>query len=188
MTGFLPVTRRLSSYYIRYIFSLVDFQRQCPSPSSHPVRYGDALLAARSCCACSSTPVPAGDVVRWCRHGGHHPCDLRVGGRVLRRGTPRALQPAHEPAPARRSGDSTDETLAQGTLRERISQESVARQHRFRCMIQEKYEEPTTVRTRPSRKRCGSSEVFGTRSRHAADEAASLFCVCNTCHKRWVMR
>lgn len=137
--------------------------------------------------------APAGgDVVRWCRDTEATIHAASVSEDEYYDVARRALFNLHtNPHLNVDPVHSTDETLAQGTLRERISQESAARQHRFRCMIQEKYEElnDRTYQAIVRCKRCGSSEVsWDEKQTRAADEAASLFCVCNTCHKRWVMR
>ena len=83
-----------------------------------------------------------------------------------------------------------DHDLIHGTLLERIEQESETRQKRFHNMLQEKYEalNDTSFEAIVRCRRCGSSEITEEKQTRSADEAASLYCHCATCHNRWVMR
>ena len=83
----------------------------------------------------------------------------------------------------------TDSVLARGTLLERIEHDTNARRTRFHNMLQEKYESlnDRTYEAIVRCRRCGSSDVsWEEKQVRSADEAASLFCVCNKCKTRWV--
>lgn len=84
-----------------------------------------------------------------------------------------------------------DAALTEGTLVGRIEHERRARAERFEQMLQEKYDalNDRTFQAIVRCRRCGSSEVtWDEKQTRSADEAATLFCVCNQCKMRWVMR
>tara|TARA_B100002051_G_C16720729_1_gene632259 strand:- start:1312 stop:1761 length:450 start_codon:yes stop_codon:yes gene_type:complete len=84
-----------------------------------------------------------------------------------------------------------DADLIEGTLLEKIEQETQARNQRFEQMLQEKYDQINEKGYNAILKcrRCGSIEVtYDEKQTRGADEAATLFCACHTCKNRWVMR
>lgn len=86
---------------------------------------------------------------------------------------------------------ASDAHLSKGTLLERIERESHAREERFRSMLKEKYDDlnDVTYEAIVRCRRCGSSEVsWEEKQTRSADEAATVFCVCDQCKNRWVMR
>lgn len=85
----------------------------------------------------------------------------------------------------------TDHDLSQGTLLGTLEQERAARKDRFEQMLQEKYDAlndqnfTAIIKCRA----CGSTEVrWEEKQTRSADEGASVFCTCNSCKNRWVMR
>ena len=85
----------------------------------------------------------------------------------------------------------TDAALARGTLLGKLEDERAARKARFEQMLQEKYDAlddqqfAAIIKCRA----CGSTEVrWEEKQTRSADEGASVFCTCNSCKNRWVMR
>lgn len=85
----------------------------------------------------------------------------------------------------------SDEVLTENTLVGRIEMERRSRKERFEHMIQEKYdalndrEFQAIIRCR----RCGSEDVsWEEKQTRSADEGATVFCSCQTCKNRWVIR
>ena len=86
---------------------------------------------------------------------------------------------------------SSDNELAKGTALQKMEDQTLARISRFQSMLREKYEAIDDAKYAALIKcrKCGSAEVsWDEKQTRSADEAATLFCVCNTCSNRWVMR
>lgn len=86
---------------------------------------------------------------------------------------------------------SPDSHLAKGTALDKMEIQKLAKNERFQAMLREKYEaiDDTKFEALVRCRRCGSAEVsWDEKQTRSADEAATLFCVCNTCKNRWVMR
>ena len=85
-----------------------------------------------------------------------------------------------------------DEALARGTLMEKIVRARQERDERFCKMLQEKYDELNSHGQGQSILRCrkcrGTDIHWDEKQTRGADEAATVFCVCTTCHNRWVIR
>lgn len=85
----------------------------------------------------------------------------------------------------------TDEELAKGTLLGRLDDERAARSYRFKQMLQEKYDalDDEKFKAIITCRTCGSTEVrWQEKQTRSADEGATVFCTCNSCKSRWVMR
>lgn len=85
----------------------------------------------------------------------------------------------------------TDASLSRGTLLHTLEAERVARRERFEQMLQEKYDSLNDEKFKAiiTCRACGSTEVrWEEKQTRSADEGASVFCTCNTCKNRWVMR
>ena len=85
----------------------------------------------------------------------------------------------------------TDTELAHGTLIGKLEDERKARKERFDQMLQEKYDALDDAKFKAiiSCLMCGSTEVrWEEKQTRSADEGASVFCTCNSCKNRWVMR
>ena len=89
----------------------------------------------------------------------------------------------------------SDNQLADGTIIDDIQKEANARRVRFEEMLEHKYElmneftlsekAKATLKCR----RCGSPEItWDQKQTRSADEASTVFCVCNKCNNRWTMR
>lgn len=84
-----------------------------------------------------------------------------------------------------------DEDLLEGTLLEKIKHETKMRNDRYNKILQEKYDQINEKGYTAILKcrRCGSEEVsYDEKQTRGADEAATVFCFCQTCSNRWVMR
>ena len=95
------------------------------------------------------------------------------------------------PSVGREVVQETDARLAQGTLVGKLEAERVARKTRFEQMLQEKYDALNDANFQAiiTCRRCGSTEVrWEEKQTRSADEGASVFCTCNSCKNRWVMR
>lgn len=85
----------------------------------------------------------------------------------------------------------TDYELAQGTLVGKLERERHSRKDRFEHMLQEKYDALNDAKFKAiiTCRACGSTEVrWEEKQTRSADEGASVFCTCNSCQNRWVMR
>ena len=85
----------------------------------------------------------------------------------------------------------TDHDLARGTLIGKLEDERRARKERFDEMLQEKYDALDDAKFKAiiTCRACGSTEVrWEEKQTRSADEGASVFCTCNSCKNRWVMR
>ena len=85
----------------------------------------------------------------------------------------------------------TDTHLAKGTLLGTLEEERTARKERFEQMLQEKYDALDDAKFKAiiTCRACGSTEVrWEEKQTRSADEGASVFCTCNSCKNRWVMR
>lgn len=85
----------------------------------------------------------------------------------------------------------TDEELSRGTLLGKLERERVMRKDRFEQMLQEKYDSlnDQSFKAIITCRACGSTEVrWEEKQTRSADEGASVFCTCNSCKNRWVMR
>jgi DNA-directed RNA polymerase subunit M/transcription elongation factor TFIIS len=85
----------------------------------------------------------------------------------------------------------TDPDLAQSTLIGKLERERHARKERFEQMLQEKYDALDEAKFKAiiTCRACGSTEVrWEEKQTRSADEGASVFCTCNSCKNRWVMR
>ena len=86
---------------------------------------------------------------------------------------------------------ASNETLTRSTLVGRIETERRVRMEHFEQMLQEKYDalNDRTFEAIVRCRRCGSVEVsWDDKQTRSADEGATVFCVCQTCKRRWVMR
>lgn len=115
----------------------------------------------------------------------------RTSGEYMDRVRRAAFNLAANPSLGREVVHLPDSFLAKGTLVGRIEEERKEREERFANMLQEKYDAlndrkfQAIVRCR----RCGSEEVtWDEKQTRSADEGATVFCACQTCKNRWVMR
>lgn len=86
-----------------------------------------------------------------------------------------------------------DARLVGGTLVERVRRTEDERHVVFHSMLQEKYESIQDAKSRYASslkcRRCNGSDVsWEQKQTRSADEAATVFCVCATCHNRWTIR
>lgn len=86
-----------------------------------------------------------------------------------------------------------DEELSRGTIVERIQQDEARRAQSVQNMLNEKYE---NVRRRADGqnesilrcRRCGSGDIsWQQKQTRGADEAMTVFCVCQECKTKWRM-
>ena len=84
-----------------------------------------------------------------------------------------------------------DDQVAEGTILQHIEQERQKRASVFKAMLREKYESlndkefTAIVKCR----RCGGVDIsHDEKQTRSADEAATIFCQCNRCGLRWVVR
>lgn len=87
---------------------------------------------------------------------------------------------------------ASDEALMRGTLLERIRTTEDDRRTLFQHMLREKYESisaSATCDTSLKCRRCNGVDVaWEQKQTRSADEAATVYCVCATCHNRWTIR
>lgn len=84
-----------------------------------------------------------------------------------------------------------DEELVRGTLLERVRTTEDERRVMFQQMLQDKFESIDTRGYTSSLRcrRCHSVDVtWEQKQTRSADEAATVYCACTTCHHRWTMR
>lgn len=85
-----------------------------------------------------------------------------------------------------------DEVLVRGTLLERIRTTEDERRSLFQHMLREKYESIHTAATYDTSLKCrrcnGVDVTWEQKQTRSADEAATVYCVCATCHNRWTIR
>ena len=84
-----------------------------------------------------------------------------------------------------------NEELVRGTLVERIRDAEDENRAMFQRMLQQKFESIDTRGYASSLRcrRCNSVDVtWEQKQTRSADEAATVYCACTTCHHRWTMR
>ena len=85
----------------------------------------------------------------------------------------------------------SEAVLTKGTLFERVIREEEMRKKRFEDMLKEKYDalDDGSCGTVVKCRRCGGDDVlWEEKQTRSADEAATVYCLCNTCKNRWVLR
>ena len=85
----------------------------------------------------------------------------------------------------------SDDILIRGTVAGTLDEQRRIAESRFEKMLEDKYESMNDEEfaTIVHCKKCGSGDVrWEDKQTRSADEGASVFCTCNKCHNRWVVR
>lgn len=117
---------------------------------------------------------------------------LRIGSTFLGR------QLIASPASAHRAACSfvvaSDDALASGTIVERVHGQQRAKAEHFESLLRmrSQHDQETTARSSEHAvlkcRKCKSVDITWTQKQtRGADEAMTIFCVCNTCKNRWKM-
>lgn len=85
----------------------------------------------------------------------------------------------------------SDEEASRGTPLELMEKSRLQRQERFHRMLQDKYEslDDVSFASIVKCRKCGSVDVrWDEKQTRSADEGCTLFCTCNQCKNRWVLK